>query len=153
MIVLRVCGCGRALDAIAWASLPSVRRDVHDGSEWQTRRCTCGIDHEVMMHEDDSATAIVEALADSRSFYRHAVVDIAIARISRASRLPLRLEQFKAHRAAARDARARAALLETTLASLYRARELISPRLRVGRNLAVIGEPSSAEAKPAVGRR
>lgn len=146
MITLRTCFCGRALDASAWSALLPVARFVWQGEERQQRRCSCGRSLSVTILEDDTATAIDEATYDTRNAYGRARLECAMLRAARAGSFPSRWASFVLVRAEARAARARVKELEAILASIYRARELRSPKQRVGRNLIVVDGDARAEA-------
>lgn len=147
MIVLRACYCGRSLDASAWAALLPVARFVFAGEERQQRRCSCGRTLSVTILEDDTATAIDEAVYEARNAYGRARLECAMLRAARAGSFPSRWASFVLVRAEARAARSRAKELEAVLASIYRARELRSPKQRVGRNLIVVDGDADGEAK------
>lgn len=138
MITVALCPCGMSYEAAAFALLLPTARFVEDGQERQRVRCLCGRALEVSVLEWDACREIDAARRSARGAYSRARLECAMLRAARAGKFPGRWESFVNVRAEARAKRDHAKLLEQALAGIYRARELTSPRLRVGRNLVVV---------------
>lgn len=143
MIVLRLCTCGRTLDVIEWAALELVRRSVHDGEQWQTRRCVCGAELEVTTHEDDAAILIAQRRSSAATAYACAKAELVFARICTTERRAIFLAGARRFREEARVELRHARFVEAMLVGIWKARELRNPRRRLGRNLQVVETPPS----------
>jgi hypothetical protein len=153
MITVAVCMCGTSYEAAELALLTPTARFVEDGQERQRVRCACGRRLEVTILEYDTCREIEVERRETRNAYSRARLECAMLRAAKAQSFKLRWQSFRLVRAEARMHRDRAQLLESMLVGIYRARELVSPKQRLGRNLVVVdGDAVAKTERPRAAR-
>lgn len=142
-ITVIVCSCSRAYTAQQWAQLAhpegGAHQDMGDGEVLVLRNCArCGSTRAIAKHEDLMCVEIWRDALAERMAWAHARLALASARLDRASGKRPHLYDVGRHRIRAKFHQAERLLHEQVLASVYRAREMRTPKRARGRRLELV---------------